>query len=248
MGKLDGKVAVVTGGGTGIGRATAIALAREGARVAVNYSRSEEEAFETVEEIEDLGGRAIAVQADVSQLGQVEDMFDRVQSELGLVDILVNSAGRTFFIPYDRLEDVSEEIWESIFAVNVKGIFFCCRAAAAHMKQKGAGSIVNIASISGMTGQGSSIPYASSKGALVTLTKALARACAPEIRVNAISPGVVETRWVEAQEDFVRRSIETTPLGRNATAEDVAEVALALVVSAGFVTGTNIVVDGGRSI
>ncbi len=248
MGKLDGKVAVVTGGGTGIGRATAIALAREGALVAVNYSRSEEEAFETVEEIEDLGGRAIAVQADVSQLGQVEDMFDRVQSELGLVEILVNSAGRTFFIPYDRLEDVSEEIWDGIFAVNVKGIFFCCRAAAAHMKQKGAGSIVNIASISGMTGQGSSVPYASSKGALITLTKALARALAPEIRVNAISPGVVETRWVEAQEEFVRRSIETTPLGRNATAEDVAEVALALVVSAGFVTGTNIVVDGGRSI
>ncbi len=248
MGKLDARVAVVTGGGTGIGRATSIALAREGARVAVNYSRSEEEAFETVEEIEDLGGRAVAVQADVSQLGQVEDMFDRVRAELGLADILVNSAGRTFFIPYDRLEDVTEEIWDGIFAVNVKGIFFCCRAAAAHMMQKGAGSIVNIASISGMTGDGSSVPYASSKGALITLTKALARAYAPEIRVNAISPGVVETRWVEAQEDFVRRSIETTPLGRNATAEDVAEVALALIASAGFVTGTNIVVDGGRSI
>jgi 3-oxoacyl-[acyl-carrier protein] reductase len=248
MGKLDGRVAVVTGGGTGIGRATSIALAREGAVVAVNYSRSEEEAFETVDEIEDLGGRAIAVQADISQLGQVEGMFDRVRQELGLAEILVNSAGRTFFVPYDRLEDVTEQIWESIFAVNVKGIFFCCRAAAAHMKQKGAGSIVNIASISGMTGQGSSVPYASSKGALLTLTKALARAYAPRIRVNAISPGVVETRWVDGWEEFVRRSIETTPLGRNATAEDVAEVALALTVSAGFVTGTNIVVDGGRSI
>jgi len=248
MGKLDGRVAVITGGGTGIGRATAIALAREGASVAVNYSRSEEEAFETVEEIEEIGRMAIAVQADVSQLGQVENMFDRVRQELGLVDILVNSAGRTFFVPYDRLEDVSEEIWESIFAVNVKGVFFCSRAAAAQMKQKGSGVIVNIASSSGMTGQGSSVPYAASKGALLTLTKALARAFAPQIRVNAISPGVVETRWVDGWEDFVRRSIETTPLGRNATAEDVADVALALVGSAGFVTGANIVVDGGRSI
>jgi 3-oxoacyl-[acyl-carrier protein] reductase len=248
MGRLDGKVAVITGGGTGIGRATAIALAREGADVAVNYSRSEEEAFETVEEIGELGRRSITVQADVSQLGQVEDMFDRVRRELGLVDILVNSAGRTYFVTYDRLEDVSEEIWETIFAVNVKGTFFCCRAAAAQMKQKGSGAIVNIASISGMTGQGSSVPYACSKGALITLTKALSRAFAPEIRVNSISPGVVETRWVDGWEDFVRRSIETTPLGRNATADDVAEIALALVASAGFVTGTNIVVDGGRTI
>ncbi len=248
MGKMDGRVAVITGGGTGIGRATAIAMAREGASVAVNYSRSEEEAFETVDEIEELGCKAVAVQADVSQIGQVEGMFDQVRRELGLVDVLVNCAGRTYFVPYDRLEDVSEEIWESIFAVNVKGVFFCSRAAAAQMKQKGSGVIINIASISGMTGQGSSVPYACSKGALLTLTKALARAFAPQIRVNAISPGVVETRWVDGWEEFVRRSIETTPLGRNATAEDVAEVALALVVSAGFVTGTNIVVDGGRAI
>jgi 3-oxoacyl-[acyl-carrier protein] reductase len=248
MGKLNGKVAVVTGGGTGIGRATAIALAREGADVAVNYSRSEEEAFETVEEIEAIDCRSTAVKADVSQLAHVESMFDQVRRELGLVDILVNCAGRTYFVPYDRLEDVSEEMWETIFATNVKGVFFCSRAAAAQMRQKGGGAIVNIASSSGMTGQGSSVPYASSKGALITLTKALARAYAPDIRVNAISPGVVETRWVEGWEEFVRRSIETTPLGRNATAEDVAEVALALVASAGFVTGTNIVVDGGRTI
>lgn len=248
MGKLSGRVAVVTGGGTGIGRATAIALAREGADVAVNYSRSEEQAFETLEEIEELGRRGIVVQADVSQLGAVESMFDSVRRELGLVDILINSAGRTFFVPYDRLEDVTEEVWETVFAVNVKGAFFCCRAAAEQMVQKGSGVIINIASISGMTGQGSSLPYAASKGALITLTKALARALAPEVRVIAISPGVVETRWVDGQEDFVRRSIETTPLGRNATAEDVAEVALALVESAGFVTGANIVVDGGRAI
>ncbi len=248
MGKLSGRVAVVTGGGTGIGRATAIALAREGADVAVNYSRSEEQAFETLEEIEELGRKGIVVQADVSQLGAVESMFDRVRRELGLVDILINSAGRTYFVPYDRLEDVTEEVWETIFAVNVKGTFFCCRAAAGQMAQKGSGVIINIASSSGMTGQGSSVPYAASKGALLTLTKALARALAPEVRVIAISPGVVETRWVDGQEDFVRRSIETTPLGRNATADDVAEVALALIVSAGFVTGTNIVVDGGRAI
>jgi 3-oxoacyl-[acyl-carrier protein] reductase len=246
-GKMKGRVALVTGGGTGIGRATATAYAREGASVAVNYSRSAREAEETAAELRDLGVEAIAVQADVSDDRQVRSMLADVEQKLGLVDTLVNNAGRTHFVPYPDLEGVTEEIWDDIIGVNVKGAFFCARAAAAQMRRKGQGGVVvNVASIAGITGRGSSIPYAASKGAMVNLTKALALALAPDIRVTAVAPSVVTTRWVAGWEDFVKQSEVETPMKRNATADDVAEVILALTVSAGFVTGKTIVVDGGR--
>lgn len=246
--KLYKEVAVITGGGTGIGRAVALALAREGVAVAVNYSRSQDEAEKTVEEIRGNGGLALPVQADVANQSQVEKMFTLVKNELGLATILVNNAGRTHFMDFGDLEAITAEIWDEIHSVNVNGAFFCSRSAARQMRKAGQGCVVNVASIAGLTGRGSSIPYAVSKAAMIGLTKSLAITLAPTIRVNAVAPGVVETRWIHGQDEFKNRSINETPLGRNATPKDVAEVVVSLATSLKFVTGEIVTVDGGRTL
>jgi 3-oxoacyl-[acyl-carrier protein] reductase len=247
--RLAGKVALVTGGGTGIGRATSLRLAAEGAAVAVNYSVSKAEADQTVAELSKLGAKAVAVQADVSDLAAVQRMFTETEKTLGPVSILVCSAGRTNYIRMADLDAVEEETWDAIMAVNVKGAFFCAREAAAQMRRSGVGGIiVFVASIAGVTGRGSCIPYSVSKGAMITLAKSLAIALAPHIRVNAVAPGVVVSRWTEGHDEHKRVSLEETPMGRNATVDDVAEVVLSFVTSAGFVTGQALIIDGGRTL
>lgn len=198
---LQNKVALVTGGGTGIGRATCIALAGRGATVAVNYSRSQIEADETAQTINNEGGRAIAIQADVSQDGEVRAMVNTIVQQLGKIDLLVNNASITRHIPLDNLEAATEEVWDELYAVNVKGMFYCARAVAPFMKQKKQGAIVNVGSIAGLSGAGSSLPYAVSKAAVHGLTKSLAHALAPEIRVCSVAPGAVATRWWTGQEE-----------------------------------------------
>ncbi len=168
MSSLSNKVALITGGGTGIGRATALLLAGEDADIAVNYSRSKEDAEKTVADIEALGRKAIAIQANVSEDASCRAMVDTVVGELGRLDILVNNAGTTRMVPLDDLEGLSEEDWDSIIDVNVKGTFFCCRAAIPRMKENGGGQIVSTASIAGTTGQGSSIAYSASKAAMLS--------------------------------------------------------------------------------
>jgi 3-oxoacyl-[acyl-carrier protein] reductase len=247
MSNLAGKVALITGGGTGIGQATALLLASEGVDIAVNYSRSKEESEKTVADIEALGRKAIAVQANVAEDASCRTMVDTVVTELGRLDILVNNAGTTRMVPLDDLEGLTEEDWDTIMAVNVKGTFFCCRAAIPRMKVNGGGQIVNVASIAGTTGQGSSIAYSASKAAIICMTQSLAVSQAPEIQVNAVSPGLVETRWVEGWEVNNAGHARGTPMQRNAVAEDVANAILGLVIS-DFVTGQNLVIDGGRSL
>ncbi|MGW8263569.1 SDR family NAD(P)-dependent oxidoreductase, partial [Bacillus sp. LR--39] len=189
------KIALVTGGGTGIGKAASMELAKRGAIVAVNYSRSQSEAEETVEKIRKAGGQAFAIQADVSKNSDVQDMIQAIVNTHGTVDILVNNASITRHIPMDNLEAATEDIWDELYAVNVKGMFFCARAVAPFMKKSKAGAIVNVGSIAGVTGAGSSMPYAVSKSAVHGLTKSLAHALAPEIRVSGVAPGAVATRW-----------------------------------------------------
>jgi 3-oxoacyl-[acyl-carrier protein] reductase len=242
QGSLIGRVALVTGGGTGIGRAIALALADEGAAVGVNYSRSQGDAEETVGLIRERQGRALAVQADVSVDHEVEAMVTRVVREFDRLDLLVNNAGTTRFIDHANLDALTGDIWDRIFAVNVKGTFFCSRAASRAMTE---GRIINIGSVAGVNGSGSSIAYAASKAAIHTMTRSLARALAPQITVNAIAPGLVETRWHAGREAENARRAEKLPARRIGQPEDIARIAIALATAGNFITGQVIVVDGG---
>jgi len=244
--RLTGKVALVTGSAAGIGRATALAFAREGAAVVINYSKSRAEAEATMQDVSDMGGQAILVQANVAHENEVREMVEKSMDTFGRIDILVNNAGITRFVAMDNLDALNDEAWDAIYAVNVKGSFYCARAVAPIMKKLGEGLIVNTSSIAGFTGIGSSIPYAASKAAVISLTKSLARVLGPEIRVNAVAPGFVATRWNAGREAEHATIIGGTPLGRLTTAEDIAGVSVAFATDAKFVTGAVIVVDGGK--
>lgn len=244
---LKDKTALITGGGTGIGRAIALVLAEAGVNIALNYSRSEGEALKTCQEVKDLGVRSKIYKGNVAADAEVKAMVSQVASDFGGLDILINNAGMTHFVDHGDLEGMKDEYWDEIFGVNVKGMFFCCRAAAEELK-KNRGCIVNITSIAGLTGLGSSIAYAASKAAATSVTKSLARVLAPEVRVNAVAPGIVQTRWVEGKEEHIIKLAEGTPLGRIAEPKDIAEVVYSLIANAGFVTGQTIVVDGGNFI
>src|SRR4051812_34656222 len=216
------KVALITGAATGIGRACALRFAAQGLSVAINYSRSESEARETLAAVERLGVRGLLCRADIADDGEVRVMVARCRDELGGLDVLVNNAGTTHFIDHADLDAVTAEVWDDIFAVNVRGAFQCCRAAAALLRAR-KGAIVNVTSVAGLQGHGSSIPYAASKAALNTITKSLARSLAPDVRVNAVAPGPVRTRWLAGREDLVERSLRQTPLGRAAEPDDIAD-------------------------
>src|SRR5689334_12660128 len=194
---IEGKAAVVTGGGTGVGRATALDLARRGCAVLVNYSRSKDEAEQTAADAAEHGRKAIAVQADVAEDAHCRRMIETAVREFGRLDILVNNAGTTSFIKHDDMEAVQLEDWNRILSTNVIGAFQCARAARAALEASGSGEIVNISSVAGVAGTGSSIPYCGSKAALNNMTVTLARVFAPKVRVNAIAPGFIDTRWLK---------------------------------------------------
>ena len=242
---LEDQVVIVTGGGTGIGRACALAFAARGARVAVNYSRSKDDAEQTAADCRSAGGDAVAVQANVARKLEADQLVHEAVTKWGRVDFLINSAGTTKFSRYDDLDALTEEVWDDILGVNVKGVFFACRAVVPHMKERGAGSIVNVGSISAIRPVGSSIPYMASKAAVHSMTQSMAVALGPEIRVNCVAPGFIETRWHAGRDEAARATRERTPVKRNGTPEDVAQAALYLCTSS-FVTGEIIVVDGGR--
>ncbi|KRF43785.1 SDR family NAD(P)-dependent oxidoreductase [Paenibacillus sp. Soil787] len=244
---LKDKVALVTGGGTGIGRATCLALAERGAIVGVNYSRSKADAEETAQIINLNGGRAIAVQADVSQDKEVREMVDTLVQQFGTIDLLVNNASITRHIPFDDLEAVTEEVWDELYGVNVKGMFNCARAVAPYMKMNKQGAIVNLGSIAGQTGLGSSLPYVVSKAAIHGLTKSLARALAPDIRVNCVAPGAVATRWWAGREEHMKRLAPNLLLQRISTPEDIAQFICAALEQEAM-TGQIITVDSGQTL
>lgn len=244
---LDGRVALVTGGGTGLGRETSLELAKAGASVAVNYSRSRPEAERVARQIGDRGGTALAVQADITDGSAVSSMVASVEEKLGPVSILVNNAGTTRYVPFPDLVAVTAEEWRRIMDVNVTGAFLCSRAVAPGMQSRGAGKIINVASNSALTSAGSSIPYVVSKAALVSLTRCLARALAPTVQVNAVAPGWMLTEWIDRHVPPDRaREIRSgaVPL---VPVEDVVRSLMGLVAN-DSITGEVAVVDCGEML
>ncbi len=252
--QLKGKAALVTGGGTGVGRATALALAERGCAVAVNYSRSREEAEATAEAIRAQGVSGLAVQADVAEDAACRELVERTVSELGRLDVLVNNAGTTVFAAHAELEKITDADWERVLAVNLKGPFQCARAAKAALEADGGGEIVNVSSVAGVAGVGSSIPYCASKAGLNILTVILARVFGPAVRVNAVAPGFITGRWLrdglgEPVYEAVKSAMEQrSPLGRVCDPEDVRDAILSLIEGSDLVTGQVLLCDGGMTI
>ncbi|HEX6242535.1 MAG TPA: SDR family oxidoreductase, partial [Polyangiales bacterium] len=232
--KLEGKAAIVTGAGSGVGRATALALAQRGCAVLVNYSRKREAAEQVAAEARALGVQAVAVRADVSVDADCRGMVAEAERAFGRLDVLVNNAGTTRFIKHTDLEAVLEADWESIFAVNLRGPFQCARAAQKALAAHGQGCIVNVSSTAGLRAIGSSIPYCASKAALNNLTLSLARALAPHIRVNAVAPAFITGDWLKeglgsAYEGTKKFWEGKAVLGKVCDPEDVAAAILSLI-------------------
>jgi NAD(P)-dependent dehydrogenase (short-subunit alcohol dehydrogenase family) len=250
---LRDTIAVVTGGGTGIGRATALALAGAGATgVVVNYSRSADEAAAVVDELAALGCAGFAERADVGDADEVRAMAERVRARFDRVDVLVNNAATTYRAAHEDLDALTDEAFLGVLDVNVLGPLRVARAFADDLRAAG-GAVVNIASISGYRAGGSSIAYGVSKAALLQLTRNLAVALAPEVRVNAVAPGTVATRWqtdlhgVDGFAERARVERESVPLHRTSGPEHVAQAVLG-VLAMDMVTGEAVIVDGGKHV
>jgi len=245
------KAALVTGAASGIGRSAAIALARAGFDVAINYSSSDKAAAAAAAEARKLGAKTLLLKCDVSDEKGVRAMLKEVEAEFGRLDALINNAGTTAAWKPKDLESLSLEDWDRVFAVNVRGLFQVTRAAVPLLK-KAKGCIVNTASIVGLRPGPQPLPYAASKAAVVNLTRTLAWNLGPEIRVNAVAPGWMEGDWMKRMlqdkyDDLMGKRAKATPLKRVVTADDVAETILGLVEGNRFVTGEIIVIDGGFS-
>lgn len=250
----DGRVAIITGSATGVGAATAVRLAGQGWRVVVNFSRSGEDAQSTAEDCRSAGGEAIVVQADVADDTACRALAQAAIDEWGRLDALVNNAARTQFVPHDELDGLDAADFQAIMAVNLIGPYQMIRAAVPHLRAAGRGAVVNISSIAGVTGVGSSIAYAASKGALNTMTLSLARALGPEIRVNAICPGMIQSRWLregygqERYDQLKSKMEQSLALKRVATPEDIADAVVWLIEGARLMTGEVLLIDGGQHL
>lgn len=237
---LEGRVALVTGAGLRIGRSIALRLASDGAGVIINYRSSREEAESVVREIEAMGRRAAAIQADVSRREDVQRMFAQIEQQFARLDILVNNAGIFFAAKFEELTDAQ---WDNILNANLKSQFLCAQAAAPLMKRQGRGWIVNISSLGGLLAWPGYTHYCVSKAGVIMLTRCLARALGPEILVNSVAPGTIQFPGEPPDEDYIQR----VPLHRPGTGEDIAG-AVAYLASTDFVTGQILAVDGGRTL
>ena len=248
----DKPAALVTGAATGIGRSAAVALAKNGYHVAVNYSRSEDAAKITARQAETAGAKTLLQRCDVSDDAAVRAMIAAVEKKFGRLDVLINNAGTTVDIPPANFEEMTVDAWNRVFSVNVLGVFLVTRAAAPLLKQSPNGCIVNTCSIAGLRPSAQPLPYAASKAAVANLTKTLANALGPKIRVNAVAPGWIEGEWMkrtlaENYDGLMARRAKYTPLKRCCTEDDVADSMLSLILHNRFVTGEILIVDGGFS-
>jgi len=242
--ELLGRTALVTGAAKRVGRAIALAMAGHGMDIVVHYKNSAPEARATALAVEALGRRAVAVQADLSQHEEVEALADRATQAFGKVDVLVNSAALFYRTP---LEKITAQEWEQFLRVNLTGPFLLARRVGLEMRRRGEGKIINVADVAGIAPWADFLPYSVSKGALITLTKGLAKALAPEVQVNAVAPGSVllPEEYGDKEREVI---IRATPLKRIGDPADVANTVLFLLEGSDFITGQVVVVDGGRSI
>ncbi|HYM32591.1 MAG TPA: SDR family oxidoreductase [Candidatus Cybelea sp.] len=250
---LKNAVCIVTGSAAGIGAACAERLASRGARVVINYTKSEKEAKEVAAACKAKGGETILCAADVSKDADCRKLAKAALDAWGRIDCLINNAGTTKFAQHGDLEALSMDDFQRIYGVNVVGPFQMIRAVAPAMQKQGKGAVVNISSIAGVMGVGSSVAYAASKGALNTMTLSLARVLGPAIRVNAVCPGFVETRWLQsglgATYETQKRNYEAmTPLKATTLPEDIADAAVWLLEGAAKVTGEILIVDSGMHL
>jgi 3-oxoacyl-[acyl-carrier protein] reductase len=248
----DKPVALVTGAATGIGRSAAIALAKSGYDIVINYSKSEDAAKITARDAEAAGAKTLLHRCDVSDDARVRAMLAATEKEFGRLDVLINNAGTTVDVEPKNLDEMTIDAWNRVFAVNVLGLFLVTRAAVPLLKKSPNGCIVNTCSIAGLRPSAQPLPYAASKAAVANLTKTLANALGPQIRVNAVAPGWIEGEWMkrtlaENYEGLMARRAKYTPLKRRCTEADVADSMLSLILHNRFVTGEIIIVDGGFS-
>jgi len=248
----DKPAALVTGSATGIGRSAAVALAKNGYDVVINYSRSEDAAKVTAQQAEAAGAKTLLQRCDVSDDAAVRAMMAAVEKEFGRLDVLINNAGTTVDIAPANFEEMTVDAWNRVFSVNVLGVFLVTRAAAPLLNRSANGCIVNTCSIAGLRPSAQPLPYAASKAAVANLTKTLANALGPKIRVNAVAPGWIEGEWMkrtlaENYDGLMARRAKYTPLKRCCTEDDVADRMLSLILHNRFVTGEIIIVDGGFS-
>jgi 3-oxoacyl-[acyl-carrier protein] reductase len=249
--ELAGRTALVTGGASGIGLATVRMLARNGAKVAVNYLPEDARGPETLAALRREGFALVDAPGNVGEAGAAEAMVEAALGALGRLDLLVNNAGTPGVraqIPSERLDLITEELWATLLATNLLGAFRCAKAAAPALRTA-KGAVVNIASIAGINSAGSSMAYGATKAAVISITKNLARALAPEVRVNAVAPGAVTSSWpIEWSEEQLRWSVDKALLKRRCTPEDIAEAILFLGFGAAMVTAQILVVDGGLTL
>ena len=245
--ELNGAVAIVTGGSGGLGQRICRALTEAGAHVAVGYATRKAEAENVVQQLRELGAEAEAFPCDVTDPGQVEALASRVSERFGRMDILVNDAAYNKWIPYTDLEALTYEEWNKMLSVNLTGPMLCIKAVAGHMKRQGAGRIVNIASVAGLSPTGSSIAYAASKAGLIHLTRCMAVALAPDVLVNCVAPGLLENTKMAANlsPEHRKRSVEMSLLKRPVDKDDVADQVVAFCRT-DSTTGQTLVVDSGR--
>ncbi len=247
-------VAIVTGSSSGIGAATANLLAERGWNVVINYARSAAAGEEIAESCRSRGAETLVQQANVANDDDCRALANAAEAQWGRIDALVNNAGTTRFCAHDNLEGLDANDFQDIYAVNTIGAYQMVRAVAPAMQAAGNGSVVNVASIAGVMGFGSSIAYAASKGALITMTKSLARALGPAIRFNAVCPGFVRGSWLaegmgeERYQALVERLEANTPLRRVCTPEDVAEAIVWFAAGAALTTGETLLLDGGTHL
>lgn len=252
---MKDNVAIVTGSATGLGAAVALRLAAQGARTVINYTKSLKEAEETLAQAKAAGADAILGQGDIASDEDCRRIAKLAFDRWGRIDILVNNAGTTKFADHANLDALSADDFMNIYKTNVVGAFQMIRACAPHLRASGFGRVVNISSVAGVYGIGSSVAYAASKGALNTMTLSLARALAPEIRVNAVCPGFIGTRWFsdrfgpETYARIVENNAQMTPLHRAGTPDDIAEAVVFFCgEGARHITGETLLSDAGHHL